>query len=157
MSIATSVQQYLDRQHIKYDLLMHPATQDAAHSAELAHVPGDQLAKAVILEDDNGYLMAVLPASHKLDLRSLGRELNRDELTLADEHELTTLFRDCARGAVPPLGPLYDIETILDSSLADIPVVYFEAGDHLTLIRLKGENFRQLMEEVPQRSISHHL
>src|SRR5262249_33533180 len=102
-------------------------------------------------------LMAILPASHKLDLQTLGRELNRDGLTLADERELNTLFRDCERGAVPPLGPVYDIETVLDSSLADTPVIYFEAGDHLTLIRLKGENFRQLMDNVPQRSISHHL
>jgi Ala-tRNA(Pro) deacylase len=157
MPIATTVQQYLNRSHVKYDVLLHPSTHSAAHSAELAHVPGDQVAKAVVLEDDNGYLMAVLPASHKLDLRSLGRELSREELTLADEHELTTLFRDCERGAIPPLGPLYDIETVLDSSLADVPVIYFEAGDHLSLVRLRGESFRQLMEDVPRRAISHHL
>ena len=157
MPIATSVREYLDRKHVKYDLLMHPPTHTAAHSAELAHVPGDQLAKAVILEDDNGYVMAVLPASHKLDLQALGRELNRDGLTFADESELATLFRDCERGAVPPLGSIYDIDTVLDSGLADAPVIYFEAGDHLTLVRLKGDNFRGLMDDVPQRSISHHL
>lgn len=157
MPIATSIQAYLDREHVKYDVLVHPLTQDAAHSAELAHVPGDQLAKAVVLEDDNGYLMAVLPASHKLDLRALGRELNREGLTFAAEQELTTLFRDCECGAVPPLGPVYDIDTVLDRSLADAPTIYFEAGDHLTLIRLKGENFRRLLDNVPQRRISHHL
>lgn len=157
MPIATAVQEYLDRKHVNYDVLVHPPTHNAAHTAELAHVPGDQLAKAVVLEDDNGYLMAVLPASHKLDLQALGRELQRDELTFADERELTTLFKDCERGAVPPLGPSYDIETVLDRSLADAPEIYFEAGDHLTLIRLKGVEFRRLMDNVPQRSISHHL
>jgi Ala-tRNA(Pro) deacylase len=157
MAIATSVREYLDRKHVKYDVLVHSPTHNAAHSAEQAHVPGDRLAKAVILEDDNGYLMAVLPATHKLDLDALGQELHRDGLTLAGEHELTTLFKDCERGAVPPLGPPYDIETVLDRSLADAAEVYFEAGDHHTLIRLKGVDFRRLMEDVPQRSISHHL
>jgi Ala-tRNA(Pro) deacylase len=157
MPIATAVREYLDRKHVNYDVLMHPPTQNAAHTAELAHVPGDQLAKAVVLEDDNGYLMAVLAASHKLDLQALGRELQRDGLTFADERELITLFKDCERGAVPPLGPSYDIETVLDRSLADAPEIYFEAGDHLTLIRLKGVEFRRLMDDVPQRSISHHL
>jgi Ala-tRNA(Pro) deacylase len=157
MPIAISVQEYLDRKHVKYDVLVHPPTQNAAHNAELSHVPGDQLAKAVVLEDDNGYLMAVLPSSHKLDLQALGRELHRDGLTFANERELTTLFMDCERGAVPPLGPLYGIETVLDRSLADTPEIYFEAGDHLTLIHLKGEKFRRLLDDVPQRSISHHL
>jgi len=157
MAIATSVREYLDRKRVKYDVLPHPLTHDSAHSAELAHVPGDQLAKAVILEDDNGYLMVVLPASHKLDLEALGNELHRDGLTFADEHELLTLFEDCERGAVPPFGSPYDIETVLDRSLADAAEVYFEAGDHLTLIRLKGSDFRRLMQDVPQRSISHHL
>jgi Ala-tRNA(Pro) deacylase len=157
MPIATSVQEYLDRKHVKYDVLVHAPTHNAAHNAELAHVSGDHLAKAVVLEDDNGYLMAVLPASHKLDLQALGRELHRDGLTLAAERELATLFKDCEQGAIPPLGPLYNMETILDRSLADAREIYFEAGDHLTLICLKGENFQQLMDNVPQRSISHHL
>ena len=157
MTIATSVREYLDRKHVKYEVIVHPPTQDAAHSAELAHVSGDKLAKAVILEDDNGYLMVVLPASHKLDLAVLGQELHREGLTFAGERELTTLFKDCERGAVPPLGLPYDIETVLDRSLADASEVYFEAGDHLTLIRLKGGDFRRLMDGVPQRSISHHL
>lgn len=157
MPIATSVREYLDREHVKYDVLVHPPTQNATHNAELSHVPGDQVAKAVVLEDDNGYLMAVLPASHKLDLQALGRELHRDGLSFVDERELTTLFKDCERGAVPPLGPLYDMETVLDRSLADAPEIYFEAGDHLTLIHLKGEKFRRIMDKVQQLSVSHHL
>lgn len=157
MSIATSVQVYLERHRVRYGVLLHSPTSNAAHTAQAAHVPGDRLAKCVVLEDENGYVMAVLPASHKLDVEALGRELHRDGLTLASERELADLFSDCERGAIPPLGPAYHIETILDRSLGEAPQVYFEAGDHRSLVHVSGSDFHRLLGDVPQRSISHHL
>ena len=64
MSIAASVQDYLAREGVAYDTIAHEHTRDSAHSAQAAHVPGDRLAKCVMLEDDQGYLMAVVPATH---------------------------------------------------------------------------------------------
>jgi Ala-tRNA(Pro) deacylase len=157
MSIANSVHDWLENEGVDYGVLLHSPTRDAAHTAQAAHVPGDRLAKSVILEDDNGYVMAVLPASHKLDLHAVSRELHRDELTLASERALTELFGDCVLGAVPPLGRAYQMETVLDRSLASAPEVYFEAGDHVSLIHVSGPDFQRLLGEVPQRSISHHL
>ena len=58
---------------------------------------------SVMLEDDKGYLMAVVPASHKADLGAMHRQLNR-ELGLATDRELVELFKDCEPGALPPLG-----------------------------------------------------
>ncbi len=103
MSIATSVESYLSREGILYDTLHHAPTKDSMHSAQAAHIPGDRLAKCVLLEDDNGFLMAVVPATHKVDLGALHRALNRD-LGLATDRALIELFRDCEPGAVPPLG-----------------------------------------------------
>jgi Ala-tRNA(Pro) deacylase len=156
MTIPASVEDYLDRKDIQYEVIEHPATGDAAHTAQAARVPGDRLAKSVVLEDDNGYLMAVIPASHRLDLRAIDREFSR-ELELAGERELVALFEDCEPGAIPPLGQAYGIDVVVDRSLADIPDVYFEAGDHQSLIHVSGEDFRRLMVDSLQRNISHHL
>ena len=59
-----------------------------------------------MLEDDKGFLMAVVPASHKVDLAAVRRQLNR-ELGLATHRELVELFKDCEPGALPPLGLAY--------------------------------------------------
>ncbi len=156
MSVSICVKDYLTGQRVKYDTLIHPTTQDAAHTAQAAHVPGDRVAKAVVLEDENGYVMAVIPASHKLDLEAVGRELNRN-LALTQEPKLVDLFRDCEPGAIPALGQAYGMETVVDRSLADNPAVYFEGGDHLSLVRISGPDFRKLMADAPQRRISRHL
>ncbi len=63
MTIAASVQNHLSRESVQYDVITHEHTRDSSHSAQAAHIPGDQLAKCVILEDGEGYLMAVLPAA----------------------------------------------------------------------------------------------
>jgi Ala-tRNA(Pro) deacylase len=156
MTIAASVQHYLDQEGVEYDTIAHSRTRDSSHTAQAAHVPGDRLAKCVMLGDDNGYLMAVIPASHRLDLRAIRLELNR-ELGLATEREILELFKDCDPGAVPPLGYAYGIDMILDQSLADTPDAYFEAGDHESLIHVSGRDFLKLMADSPRRSVSHHV
>lgn len=156
MSIAASVQEFLDREGVSYGTIAHERTGDSTHSAQAAHIPGDRLAKCVILEDEKGYLMAVVPSTHKVDLGALHRELHRN-LGLATDRELIELFKDCEPGALPPLGRAYGIDTILDESLIDSPEIYFEAGDHRALVHLSGRDFLRLMANVPRGQISHHV
>lgn len=155
MSIAASVQSYLAREEVPYTTIAHEYTRDSAHSAQAAHVPGDRLAKCVVLEDDNGYLMAVIPATHKVDLGALHQLLHRN-LGLATDRELIELFKDCEPGAVPPLGPVYGLDTILDERLAAEPDVYFEGGDHQALIHMSRGDFLKMMADVPRGRISYH-
>ena len=97
-----------------------------------------------MLEDSQGYLMAVLPATHKVGLGAVRRHLNR-MLGLAPGQELAGLFKDCEPGAIPPLGEAYGIETIVDESLIGSQDIYFEAGDHLALVHVTGNDFLRLM------------
>ena len=153
MSIATSVRSHLEKVGVPFDVISHPHTSDSSHTAQAAHVPGERLAKAVMLEDERGYLMAVLPASRKLDLGALHRALGRD-LGLATENELAVLFADCEAGALPPMGEAYGIEVIVDDRLEDADDVYFEAGDHTGLVRVSGPDFQRLMGDAPRERIS---
>jgi Ala-tRNA(Pro) deacylase len=156
MTIAASVKDYLSREGVRYEVITHDHTRDSNHSAQAAHIPGDQLAKCVMLEDSEGYLMAVLPATHKVDLGAVHRQLNR-KLGLATDRELAHLFKDCEPGAVPPLGRAYGIDTIVDESLNGAQDVYFEAGDHEALVHVTGEDFLRLMADAPRGEISHHV
>src|SRR2546425_13277866 len=136
-------------------MITHERTPDSNHSAQVAHIPGDRLAKCVMLEDDKGFLMAVVPASHKVDLGAVRRQLNR-ELGLATDRELVELFKDCEPGALPPLGLAYGIDTILDESLVDAPDNYFEAGGHRALGYVRGSGFFQFVAKAARGQISHY-
>ena len=156
MTIANRVVDYLIEQGVEFDVISHPYSSTSMESAQLAHVPGDRIAKSVVLEDERGYLLAVLPASCRVDLSELHRLTNRN-LGLATEYELDALFEDCEPGAVPPLGAVYDMDAIVDDGLAEQSDIYFEAGDHERLIRVSAETFEMLMGDAQHSEFSRHL
>ena len=155
MGIPPTLQKYLDDKGIQYNILSHTHTGGSMETAQATHVPGDQLAKGVILEDDEGYLMAVVPATYQVELGKLHKHLNR-HLGLATEPELTDLFHDCEPGAVPPLGQAYGMEQIVDESLADCKDVYFEAGNHTDVVHVSGTDFQTLMGGAPRYRFAQH-
>ena len=134
-------------------MLTHPHTSTSLETAHAAHVPGDRIAKSVVLEDERGYLMAILPASHRVSLDALERQLHR-KLALASEAELTGLFEDCEIGAVPPVADPYGMPAVIDDRLWNLPDVYFEAGDHEDLIHLSGEAFQEIQVHAQHGSFS---
>ncbi len=141
MAIASRVKWFLDTRGVCYELVHHDPSSSSLESARAAHVPGGRVAKCVLLEDERGYLLAVVPASCRLMLDELRGQLRR-RVELATEAELPALFADCELGAVPPLGRIYGIPTVIDDSLLRLPDVYFEAGDHEELVHVSGLAFR---------------
>jgi len=153
MSIATSVERLLTETGVKYEVIPHHHTSSSTYTAQAAHVPGERLAKCVMLEDSRGYLMAVVPATRKVDLGALHRRFGR-EFGLATESELAGLFADCEVGAIPPIGDAYGIDAIVDSSLVGNQDIYFEAGDHSELVHVSGADFLRLMGDAPRDRIT---
>lgn len=147
MAVASSIAKYMAQQGVSYEVMMHPHSRSSMETAELAGVPGARLAKSVILEDDDGFVMAVLPSTHHVRLGRLSKEMNRS-LRLATEGELPALFGDCELGAIPPLGLAYGMRTVVDDSFAEQPDIYFEAGDHERLIHIRCAAFMTLMEHA---------
>ena len=117
MSIEITLQEYLDNENIVFDLVEHPYSRSSMESAESAHIPGNQLAKCVVLEDDEGFIMAVVPSTHRIDISILDRYLGR-KLDLATEERLRELFYDCEVGAFPPIGGAYGAGMRVDDSLS---------------------------------------
>jgi Ala-tRNA(Pro) deacylase len=156
MSIASTLKAYLDARSVTYTLVPHAHTGSSMDTAASAHVPGDRLAKAVIVRSEDDPLMVVVPSDYHVHLGLLHRHLGK-EVGLATEAELASLFPDCEPGAVPTVGRAYGVRTLLDSTLLNEPEVYLEAGDHETLVRLTGDEFRALMEEAEAVDVGQHI
>ncbi len=147
MTIATTVKNCLDQRGVAYDLLSHYQTGSSHETAEAAHIDEAHLAKAVMLHDSLGVVMVVVPGNTWVSLSAVQQALGR-ELMLAEENLAAGYFPDCDSGSIPPLGPAYGIETWLDEALLNLNFYYFESGDHRTLIRVDGRDFRGLLGGV---------
>ena len=147
MSIATRLRWYLDSRGIEYEVLPHSHTSTSLETAKAARVSSEHIAKCVILEDERGYVMAILPASCRIALKAIRHVLHR-QLELASEPEIMSLFADCETGAVPPVAEPYGIPAVVDDRLWGLTDVWFEAGDHEELVHMTGEDFEGLLGEA---------
>ncbi|KRD96232.1 aminoacyl-tRNA deacylase [Bosea sp. Root381] len=154
MTIAQKLRAYIDGEGIAYDTLSHHRTRTSSQSAMAAHVSGGSLAKSVVVHHETGYALAVVPSTHRIELSTLQDVMDR-RLGLASEDEVGALFTDCDLGAIPPIGSAYDVPVILDESLGNASDVYFEGGDHKTLVRVSGADFRSLMKDARVARFSH--
>ena len=139
MPIAPTLQKYLASKNIEYDVIAHQPTMSSTRTAEACHISGDRLAKAVVLHDGNGYVLAVVPASHHLRLSELSTQLGT-KLDLASEREIEQLFADCAQG----------------DSIEEQAEVYLEGGDHATLVRMTHSQFARLTAAARHGRFSVH-
>ena len=148
MSIPARLSSYLDQRGLQYEVCPHAPSHNSAQTERNAHVMRQQLAKSVLLEDDEGPLMAVVPADQMVLVGVIARMLGRKQLHLSDEAAMVRLFEGCERGALPPVGMAWGVETIVDETLESMDSVYFEGGDHEHLLRMPHDDFHRLMSSA---------
>lgn len=126
---------------ISFQRLPHRRTYTANRMAQALHVKGRAVAKTVLLKTGQGHMLAVLPATHLIDLEQLREDLRDPRIELAQEDEMDRLFPDCERGAVPPFGSLYQVPTIMDDSLAQDENIVFEGPNHEQAFRMSLHDY----------------
>jgi Ala-tRNA(Pro) deacylase len=139
----------LTSRHIAFQRLPHRRTYTANRMAQALHVKGREVAKIVLVRTGHGHALAVLPATHHVDLDQLRDDLGEERVELAGEDEMDRLFPDCERGALPPFGSLYQMPTIMDESLAEDENIVFEANHHEQAIRISLRDYEAI--EHPRR------
>lgn len=144
MSVAR-LKDFLDSYGIRYIVISHSVAYTAQGIAALAHIPGKELAKTVIVKLDGKLAMAVLPASCQVDLPSLRQVTRAQSVELASELEFRPNFPDCETGAMPPFGNLYGMLVFADESLAHDEEIAFNAGSHRELFRMKWGDYVRLV------------
>ena len=144
MSILNRLKEYLDRQKVPYEVLTHGKVYTAKELAQALHVPGQNLAKVVMLKVGERFVMTVLPATWKVDLHRLRDIFQAHQVRLATEEEFRGLFPDCELGAMPPFGNLYDLDVYVDRSLAEDVEIVFPAGTYQEAVKLRYQDFANL-------------
>jgi Ala-tRNA(Pro) deacylase len=142
------VDQFLSDQHIAFETTVHAPAYTSQRRARYLHVPGRQVAKSVLLAGPTDFVLAVLAATHQIDLPAVCKALGYP-LRLANHLEIADLFRDCEWGALTPFGNLYGLVTIVDESLDLDAQIIFEAQMHAVTISMNYRDFERL--EHPRR------
>lgn len=152
MTIAASIQEFLDGRGVAYDFVPHERTLRSASTAQACSIPEENLAKGVLIRRKGGYLLAIVPASCHVQLEAVADWLDQP-VGLATESEVASVFDDCELGSIPPVAGAYGLAAVMDDGLEGLSDIYLEGGDHRTLIHLTGRDFHRLTAEVPHARI----
>ena len=141
-----NIAEFLDAKKVAFKTFDHPAAYDAQHLAQVMRVPGRVVAKTVLLNANGGYryLVAVLPATKRIDIAKASAALGGSKLRLATEMEVAEHCPDCEFGVLPPFGSQYGMVTLVDESLTKDIEIIFEGNTHRDAIRMKFEDFRRI-------------
>ncbi len=148
MPMKKRLSEFLDEHGVKYIIMVHSRAYTAQELAATLHVPGKMFAKTVILKADNEPLMAVVPASYKINLEKFKKIAGAQEVELASEEEFASLFPHCELGAMPPFGMLYGLPTFVDQSLTEAEEIYFNAATHTEVMKMQFADYQRLVEPV---------
>ncbi len=142
---------FLDNHNIRYLTMRHSPAITAQEVAEAAHIHGNEFAKTVIVNLDGKLVMAVLPASEKLDTELLATASQAKKAELANENEFKERFSDCEVGAMPPFGNLFDMDVYLEEGMTKNNKITFNAGNHTELIQMSMKDFQDILQPMVVR------
>lgn len=145
MPIPRSIEHFLGDQHVPYSVLHHRTAYTSQEEAAITHTPGRQWAKTIACFADDQPVLAVVPASSRVDVDRLRALTGARSVRLATEREFESLYPDCETGAMPPLGPLYGQPVYVDRSLVDAGEIVFNAGSHSDAIKVRYDDFHRVV------------
>ena len=140
----TKLRDFLKENRVPHEVIRHPVAFTATSVAGAAHIPGREMAKTVVVELDGQHVLAVLPATRKVNLERLRDATGALTVALPDERAFAAEFPECEPGAMPPFGNLYGLRTFVEPHLAADEQIAFNAGTHTEVVRMAYEDFERL-------------
>lgn len=137
MALNQKLSEYLDSIGTQWEPLSHPETLSSVDEARALGIDPDEVAKSLVLKGRGGYLLAVIPGGHRLDMHKV-RDATGDKTShLASEADLERDFPDYELGAVPPAPGLVDLKGFVDPTVGAREWIVFAAGTHTDSVRMK--------------------
>jgi Ala-tRNA(Pro) deacylase len=146
--IPERIERYLEDRHVPFVHTTHVRAVAAQRFAAAEHVPGDRIAKPVVVRVDGELAFAVVSASQKVDVEELARALGARRVELVPEAEFGDRFSPCEVGAEPPLG-LFGLPIYVDASLARMPKLVMRGGTHEDAIEVDTDEWMRAERAVP--------
>jgi Ala-tRNA(Pro) deacylase len=148
MALSMKLTDFLEKEKVPYEILIHPRHTTAVGTAVAEHVKPGQVAKVVMAKARGKDVMLVLPGTCEVDLFKLETALKTHDLRIEEEYEFQGLFSDCEAGAMPPFGWLYDVPCYVDLGIAACTYIIFNGGSHRESIKIRSEDYLRVAKAM---------
>ncbi len=138
--IPPMIDAYLREHRLRFEHFVHGRAVAAQRLAAAEHVPGDRVAKVVVVSVDGRLALAVVAAVDHVDVEALRVALRAREVHLVPETRFAERFWPCEPGAEPPLS-LFGVPIYVDAGLARQPWLLMRGGTHEDAIQVETDDW----------------
>ena len=117
-------------------MIPHRQAYTSVDEARALGIEVGEVLKTLAVRTGPGYVLMVIPASHRLDLHLAREALGDSRARLASEEELGRDFPDYELGALPPLGALLDTQVYVDPEVLGHDSATFAAGTQTESVKM---------------------
>ena len=125
----------------------HQAVFTSEESAKIRGTELKQGAKALVFKTEDKYVMAVISADRKVDLKKLKTIIGCKKMALAPAEDIKE-ETGLEKGAIPPFGSLFKMQVYLDKSLAENEIIAFNAGSHTDSVKMSYEDYVKVEKPI---------
>lgn len=146
MAIPKKLLNTLGKHQVKYRVLPHKTVYTAYDLAATLGEALDKVAKTLLVKADKRYVLVVLPASARLDLKKLGKLLKAKAVSIAPEAAIKRL--KVMPGTTPPFGSLLGVEVALEKGLSTVGDIIVRAGSLTESLGMKVKDFVKMESPI---------
>jgi Ala-tRNA(Pro) deacylase len=132
----SAVTEHLEQRGSPFELIPHQQAYTSTDEARALGIDAGEVLKTLAVRTGPGYVLAVIPASRRLDLHLVREALGDHQARLAGEEELGRDFAGYQLGALPPLGALLGGQVYVDPVVLEHDMVVFAAGTQTESVRM---------------------
>jgi prolyl-tRNA editing enzyme YbaK/EbsC (Cys-tRNA(Pro) deacylase) len=140
MPIPSNIKKYLDSNSAKFQHLEHRVVYTAYDTANTLKKELHQVAKNLLIVADKAYIIAIVPASMRIDLKKLKKALKAKKLSIPNEQVMVKVFK-VKPGAMTPFGGLHKAEVWVDKGLLKAKEIILNAGTFSDSVAMKAKDF----------------
>ena len=158
MAILKSLQNLLEKNNIKHEVIDHKTVYTAFDNAETQHLKPQGVVKTLVMKiSAKKYVLALIPANKNLDKKKFLKEVN---IWLKKKEEKAAKSIEFAKeawmkknvkgkiGATVPIGSLSKVATFIDKSLLKNKNLIINTGDYKKSVKLTTKKFLGLEKMI---------
>ena len=140
------IRQLLDSNNKQYKISEHEPVYTSEQAAKVRGAELKTGVKALVLKThESKFILALVAADKRLDLKKLAKHINTKSLKLAKPDEVLKRT-NCEIGSVHPFGVLHNLPTYMDSSVVENEYVEFNIGVHTKSIRMESKDLVEIVK-----------
>lgn len=146
MAIPKRLLNALAKHKVRYRVLPHKTVYTAYDLATTLGEDLKKVAKTLLVRADRRYVLVVLPASARLDLKALAKLLKAKAVSISPETAIKRL--KVVPGTTPPFGSLLGVAVALENTLAKAGDIVVRAGSLTESLSMKVKDFVKMESPI---------